>query len=133
MLAPVRALVAFMSKLPVGEHATMFAPRGVTIIENFPPYVFVGPDAVARWEAGFRTHVAAEQDTELKVEFGPAQDFGVTGNRAYFALPTTWTGRSAGRSFEEQGAWSFVLVRAGTGWKILGYGWGVSSLKERAP
>jgi hypothetical protein len=132
MLAPVEALVAFMAKLPQGQHATMFARRGVTILENYPPYIFTGPDAVARWEEGFRKHIADERDVDLKVEFGPAQDFAVTGERAYFSLPTTWTGTAGGRAFEEHGAWSFVLQRAGQGWRILGYGWGVTSLSERS-
>jgi hypothetical protein len=132
MLAPVEALVAFMAKLPQRQHATMFARRGVTILENYPPYLFTGPDAVARWEQGFRKHIADERDAELKVEFGPAEDFAVTGERAYFSLPTTWTGRAGGKAFEEHGAWSFVLERAGQGWRILGYGWGVTSLSERS-
>ena len=89
-------------------------------------------NAVARWAEGFRKHAAAGALTELAVEFGRARDFGVAGTRAFFVLPTSWTGRSAGRPFEEQGAWSFVLKRAGARWRILGYGWGVTALKARA-
>jgi hypothetical protein len=132
MLAPVQALVAFMARLPEDEHATMFAPRGVTIIENYPPFIFAGADAVERWEAGFRRHAADGSLTELALEFGPAQDFRVSGRRAYFSLPTTWVGKSAGRPFEERGAWSFVIVRTTAGWKIQAYGWGVISLVARA-
>lgn len=112
MLAPVEALVTFMARLPGGEHATMFAPRGATIIENYPPFIFAGADAVGRCEAGFRQHAADGSLTELALEFGPVQDFRVSGGRAYFSLPTTWTGKSAGRPFEERRAWSFVLVRS---------------------
>ncbi len=133
MLEPVRALAAFMAKLPAAQHPTMYAARGVTILENYPPYIFAGEAAVARWEQGFRKHAADGALTELAVEFGPAQDFSASGSRAFFVLPTTWTGRSAGRPFEEHGAWSFVVVRIGDAWKILGYGWGVTSLKARTP
>jgi hypothetical protein len=130
MLEPIRALAAFMATLPAG-HPAMFAPRGVTIIENFPPYLFAGRDAAARWEEGFRRHAADGALTDLAVTFGRAQDFGVSGSRAFFVLPTTWAGRAAGVPFEERGGWSFVLAPARGGWKIRGYAWGVTSIKKR--
>jgi hypothetical protein len=130
MLKPVQALGAFMAALPANQHADMFAGSGVTVVENYAPFIFSGTDAVDLWEAGFRQHTAHDQLTELAVNFGPAQDFSAVGRRAYFCLPTVWTGRTAGKTFEEHGAWSFVLVRAGTAWKILGYGWGVTSYSE---
>lgn len=132
MLEPVQALVAFMVALPAGRHPTMFARSGVTIVENFPPFIFAGKDAVPRWEVGFRSH-AAGRLTDLAARFGPAQDFDLAASRAYFVLPTTWTGRAAGNPFKEFGAWAFVLERAGTEWKILGYGWGVTASSEQSP
>lgn len=131
MLKPIQALVAFMARVPANQHASMFADRDVTVVENYPPFIFSGPDAVARWEEGFRKHAAGDHLTELAVAFGEAQDFSVAGDRAYFSLPTTWTGRAEGKSFEEHGAWSFVIVRVGTVWKVLGYGWGVTSYSEK--
>jgi hypothetical protein len=131
MLAPVRTLAAFMASLPPTGHPAIFAPRGLTIIENFPPYVFAGRDAAARWERGFRRHAAAGALTKLAAEFGPAQDFSVDRSRAFFVLPTIWTGHASGTPFRERGAWSFVLLRLEPGWRILGYGWGVTSLEQR--
>jgi hypothetical protein len=133
MMAPVRALAAFMSTVPPRRHAAVFAPGGACIVENFAPYLFCGPDAAARWESGFRAHFADDWLEELSAEFGAAQDFGVTGRRAYFSLPTTWRGLSHGRRFEEHGAWAFVLERGAGGWRIKSYGWGVTSYSESAP
>lgn len=133
MMAPVTQLATFMSRLPPGEHATAFAKRGVCIVENFAPFVFCGANAVARWEAGFRAHVS--DLTELAAAFGAAHDFNTSGNRAYFSLPTTWTGLASGKHFEERGAWAFVLQKTRGGaqdaeWRILGYGWGVTAYTE---
>ena len=133
MLEPVKALVAFMAKRPAGQHPAMFAASGVTIIENYPPFVFAGNDAVVSWEVGFRKHAAEGRLTELAATFASAQDVDIAGPRAYFVLPTTWTGRAAGKPFTETGAWSFVLVPVGAGWKILAYGWGVTAHGEHAP
>ncbi len=81
---------------------------------------------------GFRAHAA--DLGELVATFGAAHDFTQTGDRAYFSLPTTWTGLDAGKRFEEHGAWAFVLQRTGTAdavrWRILSYGWGVTAYTE---
>jgi hypothetical protein len=132
MLAPVQALVAFMASLPRAGHPAIFVRRGLTIIENFPPYVFAGRDAAVRWERGFRRHALAGALTNLTAEFGPAQDFSADRSRAFFVLPTIWTGHASGAPFRERGAWSFVLLRLEPGWRILGYGWGVTSREQRS-
>ena len=132
MMAPVRELAAFMSRLPQGAPAGVFARHGVCIVENFAPFLFCGAPAAARWEQGFRAHAA--DLGELVATFGAAHDFTQTGDRAYFSLPTTWTGLDAGKRFEEHGAWAFVLQRTGTAyavrWRILSYGWGVTAYTE---
>ncbi len=133
MMAPVHGLVAFMSTLRRGEQPRVFARRGVCIIENFAPYVFCGLQAAANWAAGFRAHAAAGELKDLSAAFGAAHDFSQTGKRVYFSLPTTWTGRTHGRHFEEHGAWSFVLEQEGDHWNIVGYGWGVTDSTAAPP
>jgi len=130
MMAPVHGLVAFMSNLRRGEQPAVFARRGLCILENFAPYLFCGQQAAADWSAGFRAHAAEGDLTELTATFGTAHDFGQSGRRVYFSLPTTWTGRTQGKRFEEHGAWSFVLEQDDGGWRIVGYGWGVTAYSE---
>jgi hypothetical protein len=133
MMAAVRALADFMASLRPDEHPRFFAARGLCIVENFAPFLFCGPRAAAAWEAGFRAHAAGEDLSALAAGFGAAHDFTAAGGRAYFSLPTTWTGRTHGRNFQERGAWAFVLERHGRDWRILGYGWGVTGYRESAP
>jgi len=130
MLEPVQSLVKFMSTLPAGQHPRVFATRGQCIIENFSPFLFCGPHAASLWEAGFRSHSQEEALSELAVHFDAAYDFGQNHDRAYFSLPTTWTGLTHGKHFEEHGAWAFVVVRERGGWRIAGYGWGVTGYTE---
>ena len=59
--------------------------------------------------------------------FGDERDDGA------FIQPTTWTGLTHGRRFEEHGAWAFVIERQGPDWRILGYGYGVTTYTEAAP
>jgi hypothetical protein len=132
MMAPVRTLAAFMSTLPPGEHRPVFARKGLCIVENFAPFLFCGRDAALAWERGFRAHAADEGLSELSAQFADAHDFNMSGNRCYFSLPTTWTGLTHGRRFEEHGAWAFVIEQHGAAWRILGYGYGVTAYTEAA-
>ncbi len=99
----------------------------VTIVENFPPHVFAGPDAVAAWARGFRAH--ARDLSDLVWTFGPAQDFRVEGDRAFFTLPTRWTGQASGRRFSERGGWAFLLAREAGDWRVAAYAWAVTSFR----
>ena len=133
MMKPIMALTRFMITLDRKHLEGVFAHSGVTIVENFSPYVLAGQNAVARWEAGFRAHAGADKLSGLTLHFGDAQDFGRSGERAFFTLPTTWRGKNGAQAFEEQGAWSFVLTRSKDGWLVLAYGWGVTSVRALAP
>ena len=127
MMEPVQGLVIFMSTLRRGEQPTVFARRGLCIVENFAPYLFCGSQAAANWAAGFRAHAAEGDLKGLAASFGEAHDFSQSGNRVHFSLPTTWTGLAQGKRFEEHGVWSFVLEQENAGWRIVGYGWGVTA------
>lgn len=127
MMAAVERLVRFMAANATGAVDGIFAGSGVTIIENFAPYVFAGTSAVVDWANGFRAHAMGLAD--LHASFGAAQDFSADGERAYFSLPTTWTGTSGGRRFSEDGGWAFVLVREGAEWRVQAYGWSVTTYR----
>ncbi len=130
MMEPVHGLVTFMSTLRRGEQPTVFARQGLCIVENFAPFMFCGPQAAANWAAGFRAHAAADELRDLAATFDEAHDFSRSGKRVYFSLPTRWTGVTQGKRFEEHGAWSFVLEQESIGWRIVGYGWGVTAYSE---
>lgn len=130
MMEPVQGLVTFMRSLRRGEQPTVFARRGLCIVESFAPFIFCGSDAAANWSAGFRAHTAEGGLKDLAATFGEAHDFARSGKRVYFSLPTTWTGLTKGKRFEEHGAWSFVLEQDNDAWRIAGYGWGVTAYSE---
>jgi hypothetical protein len=112
-----------------GEAAALegvFADQGVTIIENFAPYVFAGPDAVALWRRGMRAHL--DGVSGLEHSFGPACDFSRSGPLAFFTLPTEWKGLAGGHRFREHGGWAFVLVDDGGRWRVKGYAWAVTEM-----
>jgi hypothetical protein len=132
MMVPVNSLVHYMEHVAGAKSPAVFVDRGLVIVENFAPYIFRGKDAAARWDAGFRQHVAEGALHDLSVEFGNARDFERTANRAYFTLPTTWRGVDREKRFEEFGAWVFVVEMDAGGWRIISYAWGVTDQKPGA-
>ena len=125
MMEPVTALVKYMQHVDGALLPPVFANDGLVIIEDFPPYLFKGKDAAARWDGRFRQHAGRLKD--LHCEFGTVHDFDRKGDRVFFVLPTTWRGVYMGaRRFEEHGTWSFVLEKSSGQWRIIAYGWGVT-------
>ena len=127
MMAPIEALARFMAS---GEEAGLrdeFAAEGLVVVENFAPFLFDGADAYARWRAGFDSHREADALAHLEWRFGEAQDFAGEGDVAYFVLPTTWTGKTRGQPFSEDGGWAFVLAEHDGRWRIRSYAWAVTA------
>ena len=125
MLEPVEKIARFIA---TGDEACLaaFATKDVVILENFAPYLFAGPDAVARWASAMREH--ARTLGALKHSFGAVQDFACDGELAFFSLPTHWQGTTNGRPFQEDGGWSFLLVHENGEWRVKSYGWAVTRL-----
>jgi hypothetical protein len=126
MMASPRAIARFIATRDESALAGVFADGEVTIIENFPPHLFVGPNAAADWLAGMCDHLEAVSGLEHR--FGPACDFSRAGPLAFFTLPTEWKGLARGRRFHERGGWAFVLVEIGAEWRVKGYAWAVTEI-----
>lgn len=131
MMAPVTALANFMAHSPGATRPSVFVDDGAIIVENFFPYLFRGAGAANRWAKIFQQHAVDHQLRDLVYSFGAPQDFDRTGDRVYFVLPTRWTGsyRRGGEpreSFDETGAWTFVLLKQSGEWRIGSYAWGVT-------
>jgi hypothetical protein len=127
MLALPHAIARFMATGADEGLKDIFAAEDVVIVENFPPFLITGPDAVARWLVGFRAHAERSGLSELKHRFGEPQDFARDGERAFFVLPTTWHGKAHGQPFTETGGWAFVLDQVEARWRIRSYAWAVTS------
>eukprot|EP00435_Cladocopium_sp_Y103_P078911 s1_g2650.t1 len=126
MMAVPNAVAGYIATGDERLLTNVFSSQKVTIVENFAPYLFDGPDAVRLWKDGMRDH--AEHLEELQPRFGDPQDFSVTGDQAFFTLPTSWRGLVQGTPFYEEGGWAFLLVRESGSWRLRSYGWAVTHM-----
>jgi len=121
MMAVAERLAQFLESGAQTLPPDLFA-GSVTIIENFPPYLFTDP---AAWAKAMRSHLAGQ--SALQHRFEDVHDFSLTEDKAYFALKTVWTGLYKGKPFSETGGWSLVLAKHPEGWRLLAYGWAVTN------
>ena len=126
MMVVPKAIAGFITSGDESLLEDIFSNHAVTIIENFAPYLFEGADAVVRWKEGMRAHARHLED--LRHKFGDPQDFSVTGDQAFFTLPTSWRGLVHGTPFYEEGGWAFLLVREEGNWRLRSYGWAVTHM-----
>ena len=95
-----------------------------TVVDEFPPYSWRGPDACVRWATAFKAFIAQAKLTSFQTTIAPNPFVDVSGNHAYLVAQVTFTAMMAGKRVPDVGTWTFVLVKSGTGWKITSLAWG---------
>jgi hypothetical protein len=87
-----------------------FCNKGVAILENFPPHLFEGEEAVKRWSENILSWHKAPSDLVLKHRFDSVQDLRIGEDQAFLSLSTNWTILEDGDSFEESGGWAVTKI-----------------------
>jgi hypothetical protein len=123
MLALATAIARFIATADGAALDGVFA-REVTIIENFAPHIFRDAET---WREAMRAHLHPLSDMAFR--FARALDFSVHGDRAFFCVPVTWTGKLHGKSFRELGGKSLVLDREDGVWRVAAYAWSVIEMR----
>lgn len=95
-----------------------------TVVDEFAPYSWSGPDACARWAAAFKTFAAQAKLSGFKGTVAPKPFTDVTGSHAYVVAQVTFAAMMSGKPMSETGTWTFVLAKSGSAWKITSLAWG---------
>jgi ketosteroid isomerase-like protein len=103
--------------------AAACAPQA-SIIDDFPPHEWQGPNACQDWWAALAASDRAAGDTWGHVTLGAPWHFSVTGNRAYVVLPATFVYKERGKPISQRDSvFTVALRKYDAGWRITGWAW----------
>jgi hypothetical protein len=93
----------------------------VSILDEFPPHEWHGPMACAEWWDALGTYNDKSGITDGDGTLGTPWNVDVTGDRAYFVAPMTYTYKQHGKAIKESAAFAVALKRTQAGWRITAW------------
>ena len=95
-----------------------------SIIDEFPPYIWLGATACADWSNDFDAYIKKNGMTGPKVTLGLLRHVDVSGDRAYVVVPANFTFKKNGTRFNERASiWTVALQKVADSWRITGWAW----------
>jgi len=121
--APVRQFIDGFNSGNVDSAYAAYASGPVTIIDEFAPHLWTGPDAARQWADAYDKHAKATGVTEGKVTYGRPIRTKIEGDVAYLVMPTVYLYNEHGKPLREEGRMTVVLNRQAGAWKIRAWTW----------
>lgn len=100
-----------------------YADGSLSITDEFPPHLWVGPKAAHEWAAEYDKHAKATGVSDGSVKYGDPTRTEIRGDLAYVVIPTVYSYKEHGNATIEEGQMTFVLHRSSGGWKIRAWTW----------
>jgi hypothetical protein len=101
----------------------------VSILDEFPPHEWHGPTACADWWKGLLAYNEKSGITDGDATLGKAWTVDVTGDRAYFVAPMTYSYKQNGKSVKESASFAVALKRTQAGWHITSWAYSKQTLE----
>jgi len=117
VLAPVNQLASAFNKNDAAGIVAAHVPAPV-IIDEFAPYSWSGPTAVAGWGADFAKYAAGIGMVGGSVTINAPTVYEVTGDHAYVVSPSIIEFKTKDKPLKNAGTFSFALVKTTDGWRI---------------
>ncbi|MDE1916296.1 MAG: nuclear transport factor 2 family protein [Sphingomonadales bacterium] len=127
VLHPIRQFLDGINMNRTDVAFAAFAPGDVTIVDEFAPHLWTGPDAPKAWLAAY----AATGQSDGHIQYGRPARAEIEADAAYVIIPTRYTYKDHGAMMMEEGQMTYVLVHEGAAWKIRSWTW--SGVKPHAP
>ena len=96
----------------------------VSIIDEFPPHEWQGPDACVDWSNAYNANAERNGITDGFVTLGTPWHVDVTGQRAYAVVPSRYAYKQRGKLVvEPDSVFTLALEKTSAGWRITGWAW----------
>ena len=122
---PVAVVNQMMTDFDKGDMKAAMAAyaNDVAITDEFAPYQWHGPDAMARWSKGYDAFTKASGWSDAKAASHAVIRSDIHGDAAYVVVSEVFTYKDHGRRMVEHGLEAFTLHQSADGWKITGSAW----------
>jgi len=129
--APIRQFIDGFNSGDTKSAFATYATGDISIVDEFAPHRWLGPNAAHRWAAAYDKHAAATGVTDGHVSYSEPIRKEIEGALAYVVMPTVYTYKDHGKPMLEEGQITVTLRRGAGGWKITGWTW--AGVKPHAP
>ncbi len=129
--APIRQFIDGFNTGDLKSAFAAYSKGDISIIDEFAPYRWLGPNAAHGWADDFQKMADAEGSTDGKVSYGKPRRTEIKGDTAYVIIPTVYTYKLKGQPMVEEGQMTFALRSEGGAWKIGAWTW--SGVKPHPP
>jgi ketosteroid isomerase-like protein len=135
MVAPITKFVdAFNKGDMAGAASTHASDADLVIIDEVPPFIWRGAQALKTWAADLEADAKKHGMTNQKVTLGPATRAETNGNDAYVVVPAVYSFTEGGVAKRESAHMTFMLKKGPAGWLIHGWTWtGPTAPKAQGP
>ena len=120
--APINAFIAAFNKGDV-KAAEATHTADVVIIDEPPPFRWVGPGAFQKWVADLAADEKKIGRSDGAVALGGVKREEVAGDTAYVSVAATYAFKDKGVPMQEPSEMTFSLRKTAAGWKISGWTW----------
>lgn len=103
------------------ETALAMCDSQVSILDEFPPHEWHGPTACADWWKALDAYDEKNGITDGDATLGTPWTVDVSGDRAYFVAPMSYTYKQHGKPVKESAAFTVALRRTQAGWRITAW------------
>ena len=123
VMAPIRQFIDGFNKGDTKSALAAYAAGDISIIDEFAPHLWTGPNAAHAWAAEYDKHAAATGVSDGSVTYRAPTRKEIAGDLAYVIVPTVYLYKEHGKAMAEEGQIAVVLHMEGGGWKMRAWTW----------
>jgi ketosteroid isomerase-like protein len=124
VMAPIQKFLDSFNKGDIaGAAATHSATADLTIVDEVPPHLWNGPQAVQAWSADLDADAKKNGITEPSATIGSPTRVESDGQKAYVVVPAVYSFKQNGKAMSEKAQMTFVLKKGASGWLIHAWTW----------
>ena len=132
VMAPIRLFIDSFNKGDMKAAAAALAPAGIVAIDDVPPHVWAGPNALDAWSRALAAADQAAGNTNGAVALGKPVRVVVGADRAYVVASVVYTFKEKGVAMREPAQLVCALQKGSSGWLITGWTWAGTTPKPAA-